>query len=68
VGADFTLQDVEAAGAMLSEIRSNLSNPYRHINFIDPNCVYNIDTLSTFGRFAGTRGHFQRGHQPHALD
>ena len=38
--------------------RLDLNNPYKHINFSDPNRSYNAATLSTFGRFTGTRGSF----------
>jgi hypothetical protein len=43
---------------MRFQIRADVSNPYKHINLSDPNRVYNIATLSTFGRFTGTRGGF----------
>jgi hypothetical protein len=43
---------------MRFEIRWDLNNPYKHINFSDPNRTYNAATLSTFGRFTGTRGSF----------
>jgi len=38
------------------EVRQDLNNPYKHINFSDPNRSYNVATLGTFGRFTGTRG------------
>ena len=40
------------------EARWDFNNPYKHIEFSDPNRVYNVATLSTFGRFTGTRGSF----------
>ena len=40
------------------QIRMDLNNPYKHINFSDPNRVFNVANLSTFGRFTGTRGSF----------
>ena len=40
------------------QIRADLNNPYKRINFTDPNRVYNVATLSTFGRMTGTRGSF----------
>jgi Carboxypeptidase regulatory-like domain len=40
------------------QIRWDLNNPYKHINFSDPSRVYNVATLPTFGRFTGTRGSF----------
>ena len=40
------------------QIRADLSNPYKRINFSDTNRVYNAATLSTFGRVTGTRGSF----------
>jgi len=43
---------------MRFQIRADVSNPYKHINLSDPNRVYNLATLSTFGRFTGTRGGF----------
>ncbi|MGI8991308.1 MAG: carboxypeptidase regulatory-like domain-containing protein [Bryobacteraceae bacterium] len=38
--------------------RWDFNNPYKHINLSDPNRVYNVSTLNTFGRFTGTRGSF----------
>jgi hypothetical protein len=40
------------------EVRWDFNNPYKRIEFADPNRVYNSATLSTFGRFTGTRGSF----------
>jgi hypothetical protein len=40
------------------EIRWDFNNPYKRIEFSDPNRVYNVATLSTFGRMTGTRGSF----------
>ena len=40
------------------QIRADLNNPYKRINFTDPNRSYNVATLSTFGRMTGTRGSF----------
>ena len=39
-------------------IRWDINNPYKRINLADPNRVYNAATLSSFGRFTGTRGSF----------
>ena len=53
---------------MRFEIRWDLNNPYKHINFSDPNRSYNIATLSTFGRFTGTRGSFSDvGSRTHSI-
>jgi hypothetical protein len=53
---------------MRFEIRWDLNNPYKHINFSDPNRTYNIATLSTFGRFTGTRGSFSDvGSRTHSI-
>jgi hypothetical protein len=38
--------------------RWDCNNPYKAINLSDPNRTYNIATLSSFGRFTGTRGSF----------
>ena len=43
---------------MKFEVRWDFNNPYKRIEFSDPNRVYNVATLSTFGRFTGTRGSF----------
>jgi hypothetical protein len=43
---------------MRFQFRWDLNNPYKRIEFADPNRVYNVGTLSTFGRFTGTRGSF----------
>jgi len=43
---------------MKFEIRWDLNNPYKRIEFADPNRVYNVATLSTFGRMTATRGSF----------
>jgi hypothetical protein len=43
---------------MKFEVRWDFNNPYKRIEFSDPNRVYNVSTLSTFGRFTGTRGSF----------
>ena len=43
---------------MKFEIRWDFNNPYKRIEFGDPTRVYNVGTLSTFGRFTGTRGSF----------
>jgi hypothetical protein len=40
------------------QIRADLNNPYKRIEFSDPNRSYNVATLSTFGRMTGTRGSF----------
>jgi hypothetical protein len=40
------------------QIRADLNNPYKRIEFSDPNRTYNAATLSTFGRMTGTRGSF----------
>ena len=40
------------------QIRGDVNNPYKRIKFSDPTRVYNVATLSTFGRFTGTRGSF----------
>jgi hypothetical protein len=40
------------------EIRWDFNNPYKRIEFSDPNRVYNVATLSTFGRMTATRGSF----------
>ncbi len=53
---------------MKFEIRWDLNNPYKHINFSDPNRVFNVATLSTFGRFTGTRGSFSDvGSRTHSI-
>jgi hypothetical protein len=53
---------------MRFQIRWDLNNPYKHINFSDPNRVYNVATLSTFGRFTGTRGSFSDvGSRTHSI-
>jgi hypothetical protein len=46
------------AEKMRFQIRADVNNPYKHINFGDPNRTYNVATLNTFGRFTGTRGGF----------
>ena len=43
---------------MKFQIRWDVNNPYKRIAFSDPIRAYNIATLSTFGRFTGTRGSF----------
>ena len=43
---------------MRLQIRWDLNNPHKHINFGDPNRVNNVANRSTFGRFTGTRGSF----------
>jgi hypothetical protein len=42
------------------QIRADLNNPYKWIAFGDPNRVYNVATLSSFGRYnpGATRGSF----------
>jgi hypothetical protein len=40
------------------QVRWDLNNPYKHINFTEPNRAYNAATLNTFGRMTGTRGSF----------
>jgi hypothetical protein len=40
------------------QIRADLNNPYKRIEFNDPNRTYNAATLSTFGRMTSTRGSF----------
>jgi hypothetical protein len=50
------------------QVRWDLNNPYKHINFSDPNRVYNVANLSTFGRFTGTRGSFSDvGSRTHSI-
>jgi hypothetical protein len=43
---------------MRFQIRADVNNPYKRINFSDPIRAYNAATLNTFGRFTGTRGSF----------
>jgi hypothetical protein len=53
---------------MRFQIRWDLNNPYKRVNFSDPNRVYNVATLSTFGRFTGTRGSFSDvGSRTHSI-
>ena len=53
---------------MKFEIRWDFNNPYKRINFSDPNRVYNVATLSTFGRLTGTRGSFSDvGSRTHSI-
>jgi hypothetical protein len=50
------------------QIRWDFNNPYKRINFSDPNRVYNVATLSTFGRMTGTRGSFSDvGSRTHSI-
>ena len=49
-------------------VRWDFNNPYKRINFSDPNRVYNVATLNTFGRFTGTRGSFSDvGSRTHSI-
>jgi hypothetical protein len=53
---------------MRFEVRWDLNNPYKHINFSDPNRTFNVATLNTFGRFTGTRGGFSDvGSRTHSI-
>jgi hypothetical protein len=53
---------------MKFEIRWDLNNPYKRINFSDPNRTFNVATLNTFGRFTGTRGSFSDvGSRTHSI-
>jgi hypothetical protein len=53
---------------MRFQIRWDLNNPYKRINFSDPNRVFNVASLSTFGRFTGTRGSFSDvGSRTHSI-
>lgn len=50
------------------QIRWDLNNPYKRINFSDPIRAYNVATLSTFGRFTGARGGFSDvGSRTHSI-
>ena len=52
------------------QIRWDLNNPYKRINFPEPNRVYNVATLSTFGRYnpGATRGGFSDiGSRTHSI-
>ena len=53
---------------MKFEIRWDLNNPYKRINFTEPNRTYNAATLTTFGRMTGTRGSFSDvGSRTHSI-
>jgi hypothetical protein len=55
---------------MRFQIRWDLNNPFKRINFPDPNRVYNVATLSTFGRYnpGATRGSFSDvGSRTHSI-
>jgi hypothetical protein len=50
------------------QIRWDLNNPYKRINFSDPSRSYNVANLGTFGRFTGTRGSFSDiGSRTHSI-
>jgi hypothetical protein len=50
------------------QIRWDFNNPFTRFNFGDPNRVYNVSALSTFGRLTSTRGGFSDvGCRPHSI-
>jgi len=58
--------EVPRADAVYSSL--DLNNPYKRINFSDPNRVFNAATLSTFGRMTATRGSFSDvGSRTHSI-
>jgi Carboxypeptidase regulatory-like domain len=53
---------------MRFQIRWDLNNPYKRINFTEPLRAYNAATLSTFGRMTATRGSFSDvGSRTHSI-